>query len=91
MYFILFKDKFKQIADTAFFFDNVDDILENDKEAFLLFAQQLLKMTNVCERRPKVKQFSYITQKISNENQTSTLQLSFSFFRCGFSSLPEKE
>ena len=75
MYFILFKDKFNQIADTAFFFDNVDDILENDKEAFLLFAQQLLKMTNVCERRLKVKQFSYITQKISNENQTSTLQL----------------
>lgn len=77
MYFILFKDKFNQIADTAFFFDNVDDILENDKEAFLLFAQQLLKMTNVCERRSNVKQFSYITQKISNENQTSTLQLSF--------------
>ena len=76
MYFILFKDKFNQIADTAFFFDNVDDILENDKEAFLLFAQQLLKMTNVCERRSKVNQFSYITHKISNENQTSTLQLS---------------
>lgn len=38
-----------QTTNTVFFFDNIDDILEKDRNQFMLFTQQLLeKLPSFC-------------------------------------------